>query len=106
MMYVEDGGGGDGGNVVMDGGRNACVGSGRVNGRDCSRLPWVIRELWEDLSYSSKLFLKFLPNERDCRGRRCILGEFADVHIVEIFFGVKFEVLFSGFCDCGRFLKE
>ena len=37
-----DGGGGDGGSVVMDCGRDACVGSGRVSERDCCRLFWVI----------------------------------------------------------------
>ena len=88
-----DGGGDDGGGVVMDGGRDACVGSGRVNGRDCCMLPGVILELWEDLPYSSTFFLEFLPNERGCRGQRCVLGEFAEVHIVQIFLGVKFEVL-------------
>ena len=58
-----DGNGGDGGSAVMSGGGGACVGSGR----DCCRLPGVIRELWEDLLYNFPFFLEFILNEGGCR---------------------------------------
>ena len=52
-----DGGRVDRGSAVIGGGRDACVGSGGVNDRDCCRIPGSIRELWEDLPYSFLFFL-------------------------------------------------
>ena len=54
-MNVGDGGGSDKGSAVMGGGGGACVISGRVSERDYCRIPGVIRDLWEDLSYSFPL---------------------------------------------------
>ena len=51
---------------VMDGGRDACVGSGGVN-EVLLQAPWgYLRAL--DLPYSFPFFLKFLPNEGGCQG--------------------------------------
>ena len=58
-----DGGGGGRGSGVMGGGRDACVGSGGVNGRNCYRLTGVLQELCEDFPYRFPFFLKFLPTE-------------------------------------------
>ena len=67
-MDVGDGGEDDGANAVMGCGRDACVGSGGFNQRDCCRFSRVIRELWKDLPYSFPFFLKILTNDRGSRG--------------------------------------
>ena len=54
-MNVGDSGRGDKGSAVMGGGGGSCVNSGGVRERDYYRIPGVIRELWEDLSYSFPL---------------------------------------------------
>ena len=50
---------GNEGGVAMCAVGGACAGSGGVIQRDCCRLLGVIRELWEDLPYSSPFFFVF-----------------------------------------------
>ena len=59
---MRDGGEDNEGSAVMSTGRGACGSSGGVSESDCCRLPGVIRELWEDHTYSFSFFLKFFFN--------------------------------------------
>ena len=63
---------------------------------------WCYLRALADLTF----FLEFLPNDKDGLGYSCALADLAKVHVVEIFFGVNFKVLFSDFCYWGRFQKE